>query len=128
MGTAIHTSQTIYPVCAGMSPMPDSAQGGSHATTRREDVGVSNGRCVGCGRTGAIRKIQIHVTTCPQYLERFRTGTATDPAEEFLRQPDDSAAVRAQARDIRLRNRFAELDHQQRQQQRRWMTPKDPLD
>jgi hypothetical protein len=90
------------------------------------------GRCSGCGLNDSARKVALHVLTCSRYLDLFRQDPARclDPAAEYERYRTEelNPEARAERRDVRLRDRFAELDRQQAVQADRWRTPPDLLD
>lgn len=88
------------------------------------------GRCI-CGLTGSDRKVQLHVLTCVQYLELYRQDPGRCPAPAELHRlhkaTHDSSMVRAARRDVRLRQRFVELDRTHVRAAQRWATPADLL-
>lgn len=89
------------------------------------------GRCSGCKVTGPRKKIENHVLSCPQYLELFRAdpARALDPVTEARRYAqEDTCAARAARRDVRLRERFAEMDAHASAQADRWRVPHDILE
>jgi hypothetical protein len=89
------------------------------------------GRCAGCGYSDTLRRTQLHVLTCPDYLARYAAepASAPDPATAMAaHQAANTAEQRAMARDGRLRERFVDLDRRQTRQRERWSTPADILD
>lgn len=93
---------------------------------------MAAGRCAGCGRTGAVRKIQAHALTCQKYITLYATSPqrCLDPEAEYIRYQteDNSPEARAERRDARLRERFSHLDAAAARQAQRWQIPKDILD
>lgn len=90
------------------------------------------GRCAGCGFTHvSCQKVRSHVTTCPKYIELFKTDRAKclDPTDEYIRwkRDEDSPEAKADAKELRLATRFAELDSKRVEQVERWQ-PRDLLD
>lgn len=92
---------------------------------------MAAGRCAGCGHTDTARKVQIHVLDCTEFVELFhrKPGQCLDPAAEYIRHKteDDSPDARAERRDGRLQQRFAELDERQSRQANRWLPEPDIL-
>lgn len=93
---------------------------------------MPSGRCVGCGFRESVRKVEVHILGCPDYLDVFRVDPARclDPAAEHQRyqNEEDNPEARAVKRDFRLQDRFAELDRRHAVQAHRWRTPRDILD
>ncbi len=93
---------------------------------------MAMGRCAGCGKTDASRKVQLHALTCPEYLDLYRTDPVRclDPDAEYARYQaeDNNPEARAERRDIRLRRRFLDTEQANARQAARWATPKDLLD
>lgn len=86
-------SQEAYPVIRPPTPL---------------EAGMLRGRCSGCGKEDTTRKVQIHITQCPEYLALFRShpDRALDPAAEYVKsqQPEalqDSEDVREAQREAK---------------------------
>lgn len=92
---------------------------------------MAAGRCAGCGQTDSIRKIQIHVNGCREFIDLFRVNPerCLDPVAEYDRYKaeDDSPEARAERRDGRLQQRFADLDQRQTRAAQRWSPERDIL-
>lgn len=93
---------------------------------------MPTGRCAGCGRMDADRKVRYHIITCEQYQALFESDPdkALDPAGEYQRFKTEemNSDARAHRRDGRLSAQFAELSTLQDLQIQRWRTPKDLLE
>lgn len=76
--------------------------------------------------------VRIHVLMCPAYAQLFRTHPerCLDPDAEYVRYKteDDTSEARAKIRDVKLQQRFAEMDRLQSIQAKRWQKPKDILE
>ncbi len=92
---------------------------------------MAAGRCPGCGFTASSRKARIHILDCPDFLELFRTDPTRclDPEDEYVRYKaeDDSPDARAERRDARLQDRFADMDRRQSMEADRWQPERDIL-
>jgi hypothetical protein len=103
---------------------------GSSRTGTKEKILMASGCCSGCGRTGSIRTISQHVTSCVDYQTLFAVDpeSCLAPAAEYQRRRDAATPEeRARLRDERLTKRFAELARQHRISSTRWQTPPDIL-
>lgn len=94
---------------------------------------MSPGRCAGCGKTHqSCKVIRTHTMSCPDYLKLFKESPekALDPEAEHRRwnEEENSDEARAEAKDVRLQKRFAELDAKRDEQTTRWSTPPSILD
>jgi len=92
---------------------------------------VPTGRCAGCGFSDACTKVKTHVLSCPDYLALFlRTPElCLDPAAEHARfKAEDTSEARAERRNRRLSDQFAELERLATLQAARWRQPKDILE
>jgi len=84
------------------------------------------GRCAGCGRSGVLTKILVHVSKCEDYAAAFAAGTVlADPASEFaahraLTRSQDSAARRAAATGQRYESYKAAAAHAGEVHRDRW--------
>ena len=87
---------------------------------------MPTGRCSGCGWIAASKRVKLHVLTCQEFLDLFRTDStkALDPEKDYAQFKDEenSSEARAERRDQRLRKRFAEMEHHQSLQTARWKT------
>jgi hypothetical protein len=74
--------------------------------------------------------VQLHIVTCPNYAARFHAQAALpDPVQALAEYRNaNTSETRALARDLRLRDRFLELDRRQTAQRARWAAPADLLD
>ncbi len=92
---------------------------------------MAAGRCAGCGRTGSSKRINTHVLGCDGYRQLFQLAPerCLDPAAEYRRfkAEDDTSEARAERRDARLQQRFADMDAEQSRQAQRWRKPADIL-
>lgn len=90
------------------------------------------GRCSGCGRADSLRKISVHIVTCPAYLDLFsrQPERCLDPAAEArrYRAEEQTPEARAEQRGARLEQRFAEINQLQAASASRWSRPPDILD
>lgn len=72
-----------------------------------------------------------HVVTCPSYLALFKTDAskALSPEAEYLRwkEEEDNEDIRAERKDVRLQERFADMDRRRELQKDRWTPPPDLL-
>ena len=88
---------------------------------------MPTGRCSGCGWIASSKRVGLHVLTCQEFLELFRTdpNKALDPEKDYalFKNEENSSEVRAERRDQRLRKRFVEMEHLQSLQTARWKTP-----
>lgn len=92
---------------------------------------MPTGRCSGCGRTGSLCKIRLHVVACDEYIDLFARDpeAALDPHTDFVQhRRAQTAQARAIERGHRLEARFAEINRQQAASASRWVTPPDILD
>ncbi len=93
---------------------------------------MPTGRCAGCGFSDSCTKVKGHILGCPEYLALFRKTPerCLDPAAEHARfkAEDDTSEARAERRDQRLSDRFAEMDRLASIQAARWRQPKDILE
>ncbi len=92
---------------------------------------MATGRCAGCGFTDSSKKVEVHALACQGYLELFRTapGQCLDPVVEQARyrNEEDTSEARAQRRDKRLSDRYAETEYLSDLAARRWQRPPDIL-
>lgn len=90
------------------------------------------GRCSGCGRADSLRKISLHILSCPLYGELFarEPERCLDPAaeNERYRAEENTPQARAEQRGERLHQRFSEINRQQAVSASRWARPPDILD
>lgn len=93
---------------------------------------MAAGRCAGCGQTGSVRRVRLHILDCTSYIELFQRdpGLALTPEAELsrFRREDDTPEARARRRGERLTPRFAEINRAQLAAASRWATPPDLLD
>lgn len=93
---------------------------------------MSAGRCSGCGRVDSLRKVSLHIVSCPDYLALYEQHPerALEPEAEYsrFRTEDTTPEARAQQRGARLEVRFAEINRQQAASATRWSKPPDILD
>lgn len=92
---------------------------------------MAAGRCSGCGRTDSVRKINLHIIECEDYVDLYLhdPARALTPAAEFERhRNEDTPEARAVARGARLQARFAEINKQQAASATRWARPPDILE
>ncbi len=92
---------------------------------------MPTGRCSGCGYSDSCKKVEVHVLACAGYRQRFAEapGQCLDPAAEHARfkAEEDTREARAERRDQRLSDRFAEMDRLAAHQVDRWRQPPDIL-
>lgn len=89
------------------------------------------GRCSGCGLTDSSKKVTAHIGTCPDYIRLFGSepGQCLDPEAEYRKHREaDTFEARAERRDERLQERFAEMERLHAIQVARWRTPRCILD
>ena len=92
---------------------------------------MSAGRCAGCGHTGSGTHVNHHVLTCPDYLSLFREcpEKCLTPVAEYERhRAMNTSEARAQRRDERLDQRFADLTRRYAHEVGRWTRPRDILE
>lgn len=93
---------------------------------------MAAGRCAGCGLIDSSKKVGLHVMMCPQYLALYNSepDRALDPEAEYERHQteDNTSEARAERRDVKLRQRFAETHRRQSTQADRFKRPKDILE
>lgn len=93
---------------------------------------MAAGRCAGCGHTDSSTKVRLHIMTCPDYLALYLSepDRCLDPEAEHhrYRTEDNTSEARADRRDLKLQQRFAEMDRRQSTQVDRWKRPKDLLE
>jgi hypothetical protein len=93
---------------------------------------MAAGRCSGCGRTGSLRKINLHIVHCQSYVELYAQDPSRclDPVAEWRRhrRQNDTPMARAEQRGQRLSVRFAEINRQQQASASRWLRPPDLLE
>lgn len=89
------------------------------------------GRCA-CGLVDSVRKVELHTVQCPAYATLYHQDPVHCPNPAALyrqyQQEHDPSQERATRRDIRLSQRFVELDRAHALHRRRWATPADILD
>ncbi len=93
---------------------------------------MPTGRCAGCTYTDSCRKVEVHILGCDSFHTLFRTQPerCLAPAAEYSRfkEHDDTSEARAERRDRRLSDRFAEMERLAAIQAARWRRPKDILE
>ncbi len=93
---------------------------------------MSAGRCAGCGLVESCRKVIEHILECAEFASLYRSSPerCLDPAAEYerVRNQEDTSETRARARDLRMADRFAELDRRSAVQTARWHKPQDILE
>lgn len=89
------------------------------------------GRCSGCGLSDSSKKVTAHITTCPDYIALYYSepDQCLDPVAEYRKHREaDTFEARAERRNERLHERFAEMERLHSIQVARWRTPKCILD